>query len=73
MLLQPTSRRAKEFSNKGLQVTKHKEEYGLLQKAMQSAASDASKELQSKDKRIHQLEKKVSGHPTGVIPRFFRI
>lgn len=41
---------------------KQKEENGLLQKAMQIAASDVSKELQSKDKRIHQLEKKVSSH-----------
>lgn len=27
--------------------------------AMQAAASDATKELQAKDKRIHHLEKKV--------------
>jgi hypothetical protein len=70
MLFQSTSRRAKEFSNKLLQVTRQKEENGLLQKAMQTAASDASKELKSKDKRIHQLEKKVSGLPTGLIPGF---
>ncbi|OOQ81565.1 hypothetical protein PEBR_42457 [Penicillium brasilianum] len=51
--------REAEIARIASEVTKHKEEHGLLQKAMQSAASDASKELQSKDKRIHQLEKKI--------------
>ncbi|CEJ57176.1 hypothetical protein PMG11_05880 [Penicillium brasilianum] len=51
--------RETEIARIASEVIKHKEEHGLLQKAMQSAASDASKELQSKDKRIHQLEKKI--------------
>ena len=49
-----------DFVDKELQVTKQKEQNVLLQKAMQTAASDTSREIQSKDKRIHQLEKKVS-------------
>ena len=49
-----------DFVDKELQVAKQKEQNVLLQKAMQIATSDASRELQSKDKRIHQLEKKVS-------------
>ncbi|RAK92581.1 hypothetical protein BO79DRAFT_284836 [Aspergillus costaricaensis CBS 115574] len=36
-----------------------KEEIFSLRMAMQAAASDATKELQTKDKRIHHLEKKV--------------
>ncbi|GKZ31251.1 hypothetical protein AbraIFM66950_011580 [Aspergillus brasiliensis] len=36
-----------------------KEEICSLRMAMQAAASDATKELQTKDKRIHHLEKKV--------------
>ncbi|GAA85789.1 similar to An11g09530 [Aspergillus luchuensis IFO 4308] len=36
-----------------------KEEIFSLRMAMQAAASDATKELQAKDKRIHHLEKKV--------------
>ena len=48
-----------KYANKDLQLTKQKEENGMLQEAMQTAASDASKEIQSKEKRIHQLEKKV--------------
>ncbi|KAF3390384.1 hypothetical protein F1880_009169 [Penicillium rolfsii] len=41
------------------EITTQKEANELLQISMQAAASDASKELQSKDKRIHQLERKV--------------
>lgn len=48
-----------DFVDKELQVAKQKEQNVHLQKAMQTAASDTSRELQSKDKRIHQLEKKV--------------
>lgn len=44
------------------QIFKHKEEKSRLHTAMQAAAHDASKELQSKDKRIQQMEKKV-GYP----------
>lgn len=51
---------ASALANNKLQITTQKEANGRLQKAMQTAASDAAKELQSKDKRIHQLEKKVS-------------
>lgn len=61
-VLSKTSTRAgADFVDKELQVAKQKEQNVLLQKAMQTAASEASRELQSKDKRIHQLEKKVSG------------
>lgn len=49
-----------DFVDKELQVAKQKEQNVLLQKTMQTAASDASRELQSKSKRIHQLERKVS-------------
>jgi hypothetical protein len=52
-----------------LQISTQKEVNGRLQKAMQTAASDAAKELQSKDKRIHQLEKKVSCR-SGRLPCF---
>lgn len=47
-------------ANNELQITTLKDANGRLQKDIQTAASDAAKELQSKDKRIHQLEKKVS-------------
>jgi hypothetical protein len=55
-----STRAGADFVDKELQVAKQKEENVLLQKAMQTAARDASRELQSKDKRMHQLEKKVS-------------
>jgi len=42
-----------------LQISKHKEENSRLQGKMHAAAQDASKELQAKDARMHQLEKKV--------------
>lgn len=42
------------------QTRKHKEEIGQLQGVMQVAAHDASKDLQSKQKRINQLENKVN-------------
>lgn len=45
-----------------LQISKRKEEESRLHTAMQAAAHDASKELQSKNKRIQQMEKKV-GYP----------
>jgi hypothetical protein len=51
--------KAANYADKDLQITKQKEENGLLQKAMQTAGSEVSKEIQSKEKRIHQLEKKV--------------
>ncbi|PWY79481.1 hypothetical protein BO94DRAFT_567803 [Aspergillus sclerotioniger CBS 115572] len=38
---------------------KQTEEISSLQMTMQAAASDAAKDLQTKEKRIHQLEKKV--------------
>ncbi|OKO97384.1 hypothetical protein PENSUB_10178 [Penicillium subrubescens] len=48
-----------EIAKLASEISTQKEVNGRLQKAMQTAASDAAKELQSKDKRIHQLEKKI--------------
>lgn len=42
------------------QLEKHKAEIGRLQGVMQVAAHDASKDVQSKQKRIAQLENKVN-------------
>lgn len=44
-----------------------------LRMDMQAAASDATKELQTKDKRIHHLEKKVRQGSTRGMRRFLPI
>lgn len=48
-----------------IQVARQQKQNELLQEAMQAATSDTSRELQSRDKRIHKMEKKVSNSSLG--------
>ncbi|KAJ5153256.1 uncharacterized protein N7482_009734 [Penicillium canariense] len=56
MLKQEQEAKIASFASK---VAKQQEESARIQKVMQTAANDAFKKLQSKDKRIHQLESKI--------------